>query len=66
MGRLGVHRNAYTFNIMTHVLCKDGDTDKCPTENPSLGDALTAEKIIARLEAASRQSDSNYTFKMKI
>nr|XP_007153224.1 hypothetical protein PHAVU_003G017200g [Phaseolus vulgaris]ESW25218.1 hypothetical protein PHAVU_003G017200g [Phaseolus vulgaris] len=28
MGRLGVHRNAYTFNIMTHVLCKDGDTDK--------------------------------------
>ncbi|QCD95273.1 nucleobase:cation symporter-1 [Vigna unguiculata] len=28
MGKLGVHRNAYTFNIMTHVLCKDGDTDK--------------------------------------
>ena len=28
MGRLGIHRNAYTFNIMTHVLCKDGDTDK--------------------------------------
>ncbi|KAL2335730.1 hypothetical protein Fmac_016943 [Flemingia macrophylla] len=28
MGRLGIHRNAYTFNIMTHVLCKNGDTDK--------------------------------------
>ncbi|KAK7271651.1 hypothetical protein RJT34_27728 [Clitoria ternatea] len=28
MGRLGIHRNAYTFNILTHVLCKDGDTNK--------------------------------------
>ncbi|TKY67412.1 Pentatricopeptide repeat-containing protein [Spatholobus suberectus] len=28
MGRLGRHRNAYTFNIMTHVLCKNGDIDK--------------------------------------
>ncbi|WJX65279.1 hypothetical protein P8452_49960 [Trifolium repens] len=28
MGKLGIHRNDYTFNIMTHVLCRDGDTDK--------------------------------------
>ncbi|MED6197508.1 hypothetical protein PIB30_057050 [Stylosanthes scabra] len=28
MGRLGIHGNGYTFNILTHVLCKDGDSDK--------------------------------------
>lgn len=28
MGRLGIHRNGYTFNIMTHVLCREGDSDK--------------------------------------
>ncbi|XP_028772335.1 LOW QUALITY PROTEIN: pentatricopeptide repeat-containing protein At5g40400-like [Neltuma alba] len=28
MGRLGIHRNGHTFNILTHVLCKIGDTNK--------------------------------------
>ncbi|KAI9075585.1 hypothetical protein K1719_042491 [Acacia pycnantha] len=28
MGRLGIHRNDHTFNILTYVLCKIGDTDK--------------------------------------
>lgn len=28
MGRIGVHSNAYTFNILTYVLCRDGDVNK--------------------------------------
>ena len=28
MGRIGVHSNAYTFNILTYVLCRAGDVNK--------------------------------------
>ncbi|XP_042479627.1 pentatricopeptide repeat-containing protein At5g40400 isoform X2 [Macadamia integrifolia] len=27
MGRIGIFPNSYTFNILTHVLCRDGDGD---------------------------------------
>jgi hypothetical protein len=25
LSKLGIHRNDYTFNIMAHVLCRDGE-----------------------------------------
>ncbi|KAF7819539.1 pentatricopeptide repeat-containing protein [Senna tora] len=28
MGRLGIESNRYTFNILTYIMCKIGDTDK--------------------------------------
>ncbi|KDP46429.1 hypothetical protein JCGZ_10269 [Jatropha curcas] len=28
MGKVGIHPNSYTFNILTHVFCRDGDVTK--------------------------------------
>ncbi|KAL5079987.1 hypothetical protein RYX36_008408 [Vicia faba] len=70
MGRLGLHRNVYTFNIMTHVLCRDGDTDKVNgflekmEEEGFEPDLVTYNTLINGYCRKRRMEDAFYLYKI--
>ncbi|RDX62948.1 Pentatricopeptide repeat-containing protein, partial [Mucuna pruriens] len=70
MGRLGIHRNAYTFNIMTHVLCKDRDSDKVNTflekmeEEGFEPDLVTYNTLVNSYCKKRRLEDAFYLYKI--
>lgn len=70
MGRLGIHRNAYTFNILTHILCKDGDTDKVNgflekmEEEGFEPDLVTYNTLVNSYCKKRRLEDAFYLFKI--